>query len=167
MANRKLDQKSQSGGSYHKAVPYRFPRMAAMEGVTFSATTPKPSKTIELQTCTSREPEYSYVHLELISTSPNASTAPLDALQVRSMLSTALSRFMGIMGNAVSPDVLKVEATEAWVRVPRQDLSMLTAALTAWSGARDGNVEFTLRAKEAGNWLGCMVGRQGQESLWS
>lgn len=148
--------------------------MSEMEGI--SLTIPaKPSRNTDIQTCTIRDPEYAYVHLELLSSaaagaSASASTdttpAALDALHVRSMLSHALSRFLGAAGNAVSPDVLRVDAAQAWVRVPRGDLPALTAALAFWSGEREGAADVTLRVRQAGNWLGCLAGKNGQDGLW-
>ncbi|KKA29046.1 hypothetical protein TD95_002201 [Thielaviopsis punctulata] len=136
-----------------------------------SIAAPAPSKLPPIiQTFTIRAPDYAYAHLELVSTSSPASSCPSapDALQVRSLLSHALSRFLGAVGNAVHPDILRVTADgHAWVRVPRDDLPVLTAALAFWSGERDGAADVTLRVRRAGNWLGCLVGQDAEEEkLW-
>ncbi|PTB62811.1 hypothetical protein BBK36DRAFT_1172106 [Trichoderma citrinoviride] len=127
---------------------------------------PRLSKTHELLTCTIRAPPFSYVHLELLTNPPEAAVE-LDNLQVKSYCTAALRQFLGLTGTAIPLDVLKVEAAECWIRVPREDLGAFAAALTAWKGSSDGGVEFLLRVKQCSDWLGAMAGSHGQDQLWN
>lgn len=110
-------------------------------------------------------PQSSYAHLELVS--PSGAAPALDALQAHSYCLAALARFLGDTGSAVPVDVLKVERNRCWVRVPSDDLSALAAAVTAWGGTRDGGVDVVFRLLGCSDWLGCLVGREGQEDLWT
>ena len=67
----------------------------------------------------------------------------------------------------MSVDVLKTEGNRCWVRVPAPDLAAFAAAVTAWSGTSDGGERVVLRLLKCSDWLGCMVGRDGQEEVWS
>ncbi|KAL5094099.1 hypothetical protein Trisim1_008209 [Trichoderma cf. simile WF8] len=123
-------------------------------------------KTQELLTCTIKSPPFSYVHLELL-TNPHDAAVELDNLQVKSYCTAALRQFLGLTGTAIPLDVLKVERSECWVRVPREDLGSFAAALTAWKGTNDGGIESLLRIKQCSDWLGAMVGSNGQDRLWN
>ncbi|KAL7812275.1 hypothetical protein V8C26DRAFT_407445 [Trichoderma gracile] len=126
------------------------------------------SKTHELLTCTIKAPPFSYIHLQLLTNPPEAAaTLELDNLQVKSYCTAALRQFLGLTGTAIPLDVLKVEASECWIRVPRDDLGAFAAALTAWKGSSDGGVDFLLRVKQCSDWLGAMVGSHGQDELWN
>ncbi|KAL7931231.1 hypothetical protein V8C35DRAFT_310742 [Trichoderma chlorosporum] len=127
---------------------------------------PRLQKSHELLTCTIKSPPFSYVHLELLTNPPDAAVE-LDNLQVKSYCTAALRQFLGITGTAISLDVLKVDGSECWIRVPREDLGSFAAALTAWKGTGDEGVECLLRIKQCSDWLGTMVGSHGQERLWN
>ncbi|OHE93178.1 hypothetical protein CORC01_11495 [Colletotrichum orchidophilum] len=134
------------------------------------ASTPRATghKSHEPLTCTIKTPAFSYAHLELISDSPRSQeTLELDNLQVRSYCSAALSQFLGATGSAIPIDILKVEAAQCWLRVPRQDLSPFAAAITAWAGVSDQGKRQVLRVKQCSDYLGAIVGTDGQENLWS
>ena len=103
--------------------------------------------------------------LELVS--PAATPPTLDALQVHSYCLAALTRFLGDTGAAVPVDVLKIDRNRCWVRVPSEDLSALAAAVTTWGGTRDGGLEVMFRLLGCSDWLGCLVGAEGQEDLWT
>lgn len=107
----------------------------------------------------------SYAHLELVS--PSAAAPTLDALQAHSYCLAALTRFLGDTGAAVPVDVLSVDRNRCWVRVPSEDLPALAAAVTAWSGTKDGGVEVVFKLLGCSDWLGCLVGAEGQEALWT
>jgi ribonuclease P/MRP protein subunit POP8 len=66
-------------------------------------------------------------------------------------------------------DILKVEESEAWIRVPREDLSPVMAAVGGWVGGdetdRLGKVGW--RVKGSGNWLSSLVAEKGVEKIWS
>ncbi|KAF9881326.1 hypothetical protein CkaCkLH20_01476 [Colletotrichum karsti] len=125
-------------------------------------------KSYELLTCTVKTPPFSYAQLELVSDAPRASdVTPLDNLQVRSYCNAALKQFLGATGAAIPIDILKVEAGDCWLRVPRQDLSPFAAAITAWAGVSEQGYRRMLRVKQCSDYLGAMVGADGQDKLWS
>ncbi|KXH24875.1 hypothetical protein CSAL01_00211 [Colletotrichum salicis] len=126
-------------------------------------------KSHELLTCTIKTPAFSYTQLELISESPTTSqeALELDNLQVRSYCNAALGQFLGATGSAIPIDILKVEGAQCWLRVPRQDLSPFTAAITAWAGISDQGSRQVLRVKQCSDYLGAIVGTDGQDKLWS
>lgn len=130
--------------------------------------TPKPKpnpKSHELLSVTIKSPPFSYAHLEAIRDEPADSAT--DMLQFRSYLSAALTQFLGVTGAAISIDILKVQGNECWVRVPRPDLGAFGAAVTAWSGSQDQGVLTMLRLRQCSDWLGTMVGSDGQDQLWT
>ncbi|KAG7289019.1 hypothetical protein NEMBOFW57_005380 [Staphylotrichum longicolle] len=111
---------------------------------------PTPTKTTKTTTktrpapttLTLKNPPFAYAHLTLLNpptttSSASSSTAPthtLDALQVRSYLTTALRQFLGDTGAAIPVDILRLEPHAAWVRVPRADLAAFAAGVTAFGG---------------------------------
>lgn len=125
----------------------------------------KTSKSHELASRTIKTPAFSYAWLELISDPRNE--ASLDNLTVRSYLTAAFSQFLGLTGSSISVDILKVEDRECWIRVPREDLSAVLAALGGWMGRGENNSEVGWRIRGSGNWLGTVVGRRSVEKLWT
>ncbi|KAK6833660.1 hypothetical protein PG987_008354 [Apiospora arundinis] len=91
----------------------------------------------------------------------------LDALQVRSYCTAALQQFLGIAGTAISIDILKVDGADCWLRIPRDNLGAFSAAITAWRGTNENGVHVTFQIKGCSDWLGSLVGRVGQDTLWS
>lgn len=122
-------------------------------------------KSHELLNLTIKSPPFSYAHLEVRRDEPGHS--PTDTLQFKSYLTAALTQFLGSTGAAISVDILKVDNDECWVRVPRPDLGAFAAAITAWPGVKDQGVHNMLRLRQASDWLGSMVGSDGQERLWN
>jgi len=121
-------------------------------------------KSHEILTCTVKNAPWSYAHMELVT----ESTEPLelDDLQVKSYCTAALRQSFGLSGQAMPLDILKTSGSQCWVRVPREDLSTFTAAITAWAGLVENGQRRVLRLKQASDWLGTMVGSDGQERLW-
>jgi ribonuclease P/MRP protein subunit POP8 len=119
----------------------------------------------EITTKTIKTPPFSYVHLQLISDSDGPKD--LDSLTVRSHITAALTQFLGVTGSAISVDILKVEATECWIRVPREDLSPVVAAVGGWIGGNETEGKVGWRIKGSGNWLSVLVGERGKESIWN
>jgi len=119
----------------------------------------------EITTKTIKTPPFSYIHLQLIS-DPDT-MKDLDSLTVRSHITAALTQFLGVTGSAISVDILKVEGTECWIRVPREDLSPVLAALGGWIGGSETEGKVGWRIKGSGNWLSVLVGERGKESIWS
>lgn len=131
------------------------------------APTSKSCKHQDLVTSTLKTPPFAYAHLGLATPSPTAAT--LDALQVRAYCAAALRRFLGDTGAGVPVDVLATRGAEVWVRVPRQDLAALAAALTAYPGSNDGGGEagvMLLRLRACGDWLGSLIGRAEESHIW-
>lgn len=122
----------------------------------------KSSKGQVITTKTIKIPPFSYACLELKSAAP----VKLDDLTVRSYFTSALTQFLGLTGSAISVDILKVEGTECWIRVSREDLSPVIAALGGWVGGNDtdGHIGWTIKA--TGNWLSVLVGSQGANRVW-
>ncbi|KAF7557509.1 hypothetical protein G7046_g6030 [Stylonectria norvegica] len=119
----------------------------------------------EILTCTVKTPPFSYVHLEVVTDGPEP--IELDNLQIKSYCTAALRQFLGITGTAISTDILKVQGNESWVRVPRPDLGSFAAAITAWRGTSENSAQCILRIRQCSDWLGAMVGSDGQDRLWS
>ncbi|KAK3399022.1 hypothetical protein B0T20DRAFT_352227 [Sordaria brevicollis] len=127
----------------------------------------KSSKSQVLTQTTIRSPPFSYAHLSL--SSPSSSHTPhLDALTTRSYLSAALRQFLGDTGASMAIDILLVNATngECWVRVPREDLGAFAAAVTAYPGHLVQGEEVLMRVVGCGDWLGALVGKEGEGEVW-
>jgi ribonuclease P/MRP protein subunit POP8 len=125
----------------------------------------KTNKSHELASRIIKTPAFSYAWLELISDPRNETS--LDNLTVRSYLTAAFSQFLGLTGSSISVDILKVEDRECWIRVPREDLSAVLAALGGWVGRGENSSEVGWRIRGSGNWLGTIVGRRSVEKLWT
>lgn len=123
-------------------------------------------KSHDLLACTIKEPPFSYVHLQLVSLS-GSSSVTLDNLSLKSYCTTALRRCLGMVGTAISMDILKIEADHAWVRIPRPDLGSFATAITAWQGTTDDGEQVSLQLRQCSDWLGAMVGADGQDRLWN
>ena len=105
---------------------------------------------------------WTYLHLTLISSSTimSASSTPaIDALTARSYLTSALQRFLGLAGTAISIDFLKVDGRDIWIRVPREDGAAVVGAVNGWVGME--GVAWRIRGKS--EWLGGLVAGDGRE----
>ncbi|KAL2135554.1 hypothetical protein VTI74DRAFT_8033 [Chaetomium olivicolor] len=146
---------------------------------TTTITNPKPiplSKARTLTTTTLRSPPFAYAHLCLANPSPptpqqhQQQHVPLDTLQIRSYLTSALRQFLGDTGAAMPIDILLTDGASVWVRVPREDLPAFAAGITAFPGLSSSNVggeRMVLQVKACGDWLGTLIGRGEQAGLWS
>jgi len=123
-------------------------------------------KAHDILTCTVKNPPFSYVHLQLNTSAPTQREA-LDDLQVKSYCTGALRQFLGLTGQGMSMDILKVQGGDAWVRIPRDDLGSFAAAITAYRGTVEDGVERVLRVKQCSDYLGAMVGSDGQDRIWN
>jgi ribonuclease P/MRP protein subunit POP8 len=147
---------------------------------TTTAPTPpaKLTKTLTLTTTTLRTPPFAYAHLTLTpdpqSPPPPTPSLQVDALQVRAYLTTALRQFLGTTGASIAIDILLIEGGSVWVRVPREDLAAFAAGVTAFAGTSSssqgggegGEGRMLLRLGACGDWLGGLVGREGEGGLW-
>ncbi|KXL50684.1 hypothetical protein M433DRAFT_150757 [Acidomyces richmondensis BFW] len=102
-----------------------------------------PKKNFIISRTTIRNPPWAYIHLQhLKPTSAHVSSAqpsPLDAVTAHLHLKAALSRFLGLHGEAISIDILKLQGNDVWIRVPAGDKNILIAAVGGWvSGKGEG-----------------------------
>jgi len=125
----------------------------------------KSPKGHEITTRTIKNPAFTYACLELISNSPFSVT--LDELTVRSYLTSAFTQFLGLTGSSISVDILKVEDRECWIRVPRDDLSAVIAAVGGWLGGKEKYGQVGWRVRISGNWLGSLLGAGRLEKVWT
>jgi ribonuclease P/MRP protein subunit POP8 len=116
---------------------------------------------------TLRNPPYAYFHLSIRSLQFSQSSQSLDEITARSYLTAALQQYLGLMGTAIAIDILKVEGAHIWIRVPRDDESAVTAALSQWCSSAEGSV--SLRVEARGSWLGGVAASGGATNakLWS
>lgn len=113
-------------------------------------------------TFTLRDPPYAYLQLQ-VTLYPSSQTLSLDDIMLKAHLNNALSQYLGITGTAIPIDILKVEGSHAWIRLPREDESAVVAALSQWAGK--GGV--SIRAFERSSWLGMLTAGADDTKLWS
>ncbi|EPE09646.1 hypothetical protein F503_07422 [Ophiostoma piceae UAMH 11346] len=124
----------------------------------------KEGKARELFGTTLRQPPFAYAHVEVVRSGTGSTS--LDALQIRGYCESALKQFLGATGAGMPFDLLKIDGSEFWLRLPSEDLSCFAASLTAWvPGSSSSSV--VLRLRDSGNWLGSLVGRSEQQALWN
>jgi ribonuclease P/MRP protein subunit POP8 len=121
----------------------------------------------QLFTCTIKAPQFSYAHLEVLTDGNVETPADLDNLQVLFLCRAALQRFLGTTGLAIPIDILKIKGNHCWLRVPRPDLGAFAAAITAYSGRVEDGTHHVIRLRQCSDWLGAMVGSDGQAELWA
>jgi ribonuclease P/MRP protein subunit POP8 len=110
---------------------------------------------------TLRNPPYTYIHLSVTSNPTHQPKQPLDAVTALTYLHSALQKFLGITGTAISVDILKVGGQDMWIRVPREDGSAVVAAVSQWASHGKG---VSLRVVGRSSWLGGIVGL-GREAV--
>lgn len=88
-----------------------------------------------------------------------AAAPAVDVLTARSYFTSALQQFLGITGTAIPIDFLKVEGSDAWIRVPRDDGAVVVSAVSGWIGT-DG---FAWRIRGKSEWLGSLIAGDGRE----
>ncbi|RCI07484.1 hypothetical protein L249_4515 [Ophiocordyceps polyrhachis-furcata BCC 54312] len=118
--------------------------------------------------CTVRSPPFAYAYLQLATDdNKDDGAVDLDYLQVKSYCDAALRQFLGLAGAAIPVEILSVNGRQCWVRVPGPDLGTFGAAITAWQGVTESGSRRLLRIRRCSDWLGVMVGADGQERLWT
>ncbi|KAF8859560.1 hypothetical protein BDZ45DRAFT_351848 [Acephala macrosclerotiorum] len=168
--------RTQQSRKLHRSTFKRTRRIKAMETMTSldganNETVPGKAKDNsqnrghEITSKTIKAPAFSYVCLQLIS--GQAKPPELDVLSVRSYITAALTQFLGLTGSAISVDILKVDPKECWIRVPREDLSPIVAAMGGWIGGPEAEGGVSWRVKAAGNWLSVLAGQVGVEDVWN
>lgn len=117
-----------------------------------------------INTKTISAPPFSYVCLELIS--DTAIRIKLDEITVRAHITSALTQFLGLAGSSISVDILKVDGKHCWVRVPREDLSPVIAAVGGWTRQDETEGSVGWKVKASGNWLSTLIAEREAERLW-
>jgi ribonuclease P/MRP protein subunit POP8 len=118
----------------------------------------------EITAQTIKTPAFSYACLHLVSES--AYPTDLDAITVRSHLASALTQLLGLSGAAIPIDILKLEGGECWIRVAREDLGPVVAAVGGWAGATEIGGRLGWRVKTSGNWLNALVAGRKTGIIW-
>lgn len=121
----------------------------------------QPSQNAAPRSIIIRNLPWTYFHLTLISTASLASTSnalTTDILTARTYLTSALQQFLGLTGTAIPIDFLKVQGTDVWIRVPREDGAVLANALSGWLGAE--GMAWRIRGKT--EWLGRLIAGDGR-----
>lgn len=98
-------------------------------------------------------------------TDPPTCSSSTDILTWRTLLTSALTQFLGITGSAIQIDILHLTGDEAWLRVPRCSAKRFQAAVGGYIGAIDGG-SVGFRTKAAGEFLMGVVSKRAEEELW-
>lgn len=119
-------------------------------------------------TSTIRNSPYAYLQLFVTRTDlrnpvRSITVQDYDDITLRAYLNSALSQYLGLVGTAISIDILKIQDSDAWVRVPSDDESAVIAALSQWTGAQGVSV----RIRNRSHWLGHLTNNAADEKLWS
>jgi ribonuclease P/MRP protein subunit POP8 len=130
----------------------------------------KPNGSATHHTATLRSPRWTYFHLRLFTSSTTSTSTTeepaLDALTVKRYITAALSRFLGQMGAATPVDILKLDQQDVWIRVPRDDATVVHEAMSSWvsnqGGMGDGSgLRWIIKGRD--DWLVRLVGGEGQD----
>jgi len=109
-----------------------------------------------------RQPTWTYFHLSLHTIGPIQTTH--DLLTARQNLNAALSKYFGLFGSAVPIDILKHQDRELWIRVPRENASLVQESLAAWhipGSAPNSGIKYVIHSQ--GDWLVNLVSGDGQD----
>lgn len=117
-------------------------------------------------TSTLRKPPY--VYLRVIVTSMPRQGYPqtevdTDEITLLNYLNSALKQYLGLTGAAIPIDILKIDGSQAWVRLPAEDESAVVAALSQWTSARG----IAVRVQQWSSWLGAVSSQTDDAKLWS
>jgi ribonuclease P/MRP protein subunit POP8 len=119
------------------------------------------TKTHILSQFTIRNPPWSYLHLQHINTD-GKSTPDLDTVTAHLHLKASLTQFLGLHGSAVPIDVLKVEDSDVWIRVPNPDMSAVVAAVGGWVSSNGEG----WRIKGSSSWDARALARDSGQDLF-
>ena len=129
----------------------------------------KPKTSDALPFFASVEPAWTYLHLSLITSEPNA---VVDELTLRSCLLQAFSSYLGDCGAAIPVDILqigedecagKVRRPSAYIRVPSEDAHAAIAGVSSFNGS--GSV-LTIRVKDHSSWLVTLSAEKDGQDLF-
>ncbi|KAF2128946.1 hypothetical protein P153DRAFT_397158 [Dothidotthia symphoricarpi CBS 119687] len=122
-----------------------------------------PSHPHILHSATFRHPQWTYLHLLLVtpsSTTPKTPTTDIDPIAVSTLLTHPLSAYLGTTGSAIPIDIVKTRGREVWVRVPRGDARAVRAGVSGWVGGWEGE-RVAWRVLGEGGVLGVGMGGGG------
>jgi hypothetical protein len=118
---------------------------------------PKPrSKPVVVQTATHRRPQWTYFHLAIFSIAANPTA--VDVITAKQYLTSATTRFLGLIGSAIPVDILHLAGSDLWVRVPRDASVAFHEAVSGWSGSE---VRFVTKGKS--DWLASLACGSSEE----
>lgn len=118
---------------------------------------------------TVKNPEWSYAHLKMTYDPPYTAESPSyppDILTWRTTLTICLTQFLGIMGSSLHIDILHIESDEAWLRLPKNDMTMFAAAVSGYVGESDEGKSVGFKTLGTGDFLMGVVGKGEEETLW-
>jgi len=126
----------------------------------------KPNGSATHHTATLRSPRWTYFHLRLFTSSTTSTSTTeepaLDALTVKRYIIAALSRFLGQMGAATPVDILKIDQQDVWIRVPRDDATVVHEAMSSWVSNQGGSgLRWIIKGRD--DWLVRLAGGKGQD----
>ncbi|KAF2785707.1 hypothetical protein K505DRAFT_380724 [Melanomma pulvis-pyrius CBS 109.77] len=75
--------------------------------------------------------------------------ADVEPLTVLTLLTPALTAYLGLAGSSVPIDVLRTRRRDVWIRVPRRDARGVRAGLAGWVGVCGGDLVPGVRRGEA------------------
>jgi len=110
--------------------------------------------------------QWTYFHLSLYCSPPSLEASTLDAITARTHLTSALRQFLGLHGQAIPVDLMKIEGQDVWVRVPMEDASAVQAAVSGWTGGDakfEGGRTVGWRVKGRDEWVGRLGCGDGQD----
>lgn len=123
---------------------------------------------VDHRTVLIRSPPHTYFHLTLLSASaPSLSSSStvangpptIDILTARNHFSSALQQYLGLTGSAIPIDILKIQGRDCWIRVPGEDRTAVTGALSQRVSNDGGGVAWRIRSR--GEWLGRVAAGTG------
>lgn len=110
-----------------------------------------------------RKPDWSYIHLQHLSSSNASSTQALDGVTAQLHLNAALSTFLGLHGSAIPIDLLQLKEQDVWIRVPAEDRAAVIAAAGGWT-SKNGE---GWRVKGWSHWNASALGRDAGQDLFN
>jgi len=82
--------------------------------------------------------------------SQSAKQHSLDPLTISSLLTPALTSYLGLTGSSIPLDILHAKGQDVWVRVLRRDARAVQAALGEWTGVVGVDLVFGDGVEEEG-----------------
>ena len=96
---------------------------------------------------------------------PQAAGFTPDLLTWRTLLTSALTQFLGLVGAAVQVDLLQLDRDEVWLRVPRTDVKRFATAVSSYVGTLDGR-RIAVRVLGTSDFLMGLVSKTTETRIW-